>query len=215
MSVTNSDTKKVKWSGRLVAVQPRLRLSRSFDERYHSYLGYVLRINGAIGDKTGEFLIAVGKGAHEKHQFQAGMELCGQSFPVYDPRLETAEYYKTSRTKIERISDHPISESPPFLGIPPDLPTYRERGHRRLDPKTYMAKCSTCIWGCQMPVEIIIDQWNPSKKKYRFETFCYGPKNCPLYKSGPTRKVPGRRGMTWEEEDWVDEEATSHRANDE
>ncbi len=29
------------------------------------------------------------------------------------------------------------------------------------------------------------------------------------------RKVPGRNGMTWEEEDWVDEEATSSRGPDE
>jgi len=214
MSVTNADTHKVEWSGRLIAVQPRIRLTRSFDQRYHSYLGYILRIHGICGDKTGEFLVAVGKGAHEKHQFQAGLGLSGQSTPVNDRRLETAEYYKTSNIKIEKISKDPIFEPPPFLGVPPDLPTCRDRGHKRLDSKTYMAKCSTCIWGCKMPVEIIIDQWDPSKKKYRFETFCYGPKGCPLYKAGPTRKVPGRRGMTWEEEDWVDEEATSHRADD-
>ena len=64
-------------------------------------------------------------------------------------------------------------------------------------------------------VEIIIDQWNPSQRRYRFETFCYGPKSCSLYKAGPTRKVPGRKGMSWEEEDWVDEEATAHRGEDE
>jgi len=68
--------------------------------------------------------------------------------------------------------------------------------------------------GCKMPVEMIIDQWNPSKKKYRFETFCYGPKSCSFYKAGPTRKVPGRKGMSWEEEDWVDEDAVSHRGMD-
>jgi hypothetical protein len=27
--------------------------------------------------------------------------------------------------------------------------------------------------------------------------------------------VPGRKGMTWEEADWVDEEATAHRGPDE
>jgi len=27
--------------------------------------------------------------------------------------------------------------------------------------------------------------------------------------------VPGRKGMQWEEEDWVDEEATAHRGGDE
>jgi hypothetical protein len=74
-------------------------------------------------------------------------------------------------------------------------------------------KCLACIWGCKMPVEMIIDQWNPSKRRYRTETFCYGPKSCHFYKAGPTRKVPGRKGMTWEEEDWVDEDATSHRGD--
>jgi len=65
-----------------------------------------------------------------------------------------------------------------------------------------------------MPVEIIIDQWNPSKKQYRTETFCYGAKSCALYKAGPTRKVPGRKGMVRKEEDWVDEDAVSHRGMD-
>lgn len=45
---------------------------------------------------------------------------------------------------------------------------------------------------------------------HRFETFCYEPKSCPAYRAGPTRKVPGRQGMQWEE-DWVDEEATANR----
>jgi hypothetical protein len=71
------------------------------------------------------------------------------------------------------------------------------------------------MWGCNMAVEMIIDQWNPSQRSYRPETFCYGPRSCPVYRSGPERKVPGRRGMTYREEEWVDEEATSHRGPDE
>lgn len=212
--MAKADTEKVAWSGRLVSVQPRIRLMRSFDERSHGYLGYVLCVDGRCRDEVGEFLIAVGKGAHEKHQFRAGMELSGLSVPVDNPRLETAGYYKTGRIKIERNDEDTPPEGPPFLGVPPDLSTYRERGHRRLDARTYTAKCTACIWGCRMPVEMIIDQWKPSQKKYRFETFCYGPKSCPLYRAGATRKVPGRRGMTWEEEDWVDEDATSHREPD-
>lgn len=64
-------------------------------------------------------------------------------------------------------------------------------------------------------VEMIIDHWNPRNKKYRFETFCYGSKSCRFYKAGPTRKVPRRQGVTSEEEDWVDEDAASHRGMDE
>ncbi|MBW2307464.1 MAG: hypothetical protein JRG73_11065 [Deltaproteobacteria bacterium] len=214
MARMKADMEKVAWLGRLVAVQPRIRLTRSFNERHHSYQGYVLRVDGTCGDETGEFLIAVGKAAHERHQFRVGMELSGLSVPVDDPRLETAGYYKTSRISIEKNVEDAPPEGPPFLGVPPDLSTYRERGHRRLDTRTYSARCTSCIWGCRMPVEIIVDHWNPSKKRYRSETFCYGPKSCPLYKAGATRKVPGRRGMTWEEEDWVDEDATSHRGPD-
>jgi hypothetical protein len=67
-----------------------------------------------------------------------------------------------------------------------------------------------------MPVELIIDQWNPSRRRYRTETFCYGSRSCPLYQAGPARQVPGRhRGMTYIEEDWVDDEATSHRRTEE
>ena len=46
---------------------------------------------------------------------------------------------------------------------------------------------------------------------FRTETLCYEPLPCPVYKPGPARKVPGRNGMSYEEEDWVDEYATSHR----
>jgi len=38
-----------------------------------------------------------------------------------------------------------------------------------------------------MAVEMIIDHWNPSTKRYRRETFCYRPKSCALYKAGPIR----------------------------
>ena len=63
-----------------------------------------------------------------------------------------------------------------------------------------------------MPVEMIIDQWNLRRRHYRTETFCYGPRSCPFYQAEPARKVPSRRrGMTYTEEDWVDDEATSHR----
>lgn len=209
-----SSADKVLWSGNVIAVQPRIRLTRSFDERSHGYLGYVLRIDGTCGGEVGEFLIAVGEAAHGKHRFQRGMELSGCSVPVEDPRKETAALYKTSGLKVVIEAESETSAGPPFLGVPPNLATYRSRGHRRLDVRTYDTKCTTCIWGCRMPVEMTIDQWNPSKKQYRFETFCYGPKSCPFYRSGPARKVPGRKGMSYTEEDWVDEDATAHRGPD-
>jgi hypothetical protein len=211
-STTKMD--KVEWMGRITAVQPRIRLMRSFDERSHSYLGYVLCVEGTLRIDPGEFRIAVGKAAQAKHRFHAGMEASGQAVPIPDPRLETAGFYKASGLKKLKDADGGPPAGPPFRGVPPELETYRSRGHRRLDTRTYDAKCTTCIWGCRMPVEMIIDQWNPSKKQYRFETFCYGPKSCPFYRPGPKRKVPGRKGMSYTEEDWVDEDATAHRGTD-
>jgi hypothetical protein len=211
-----SSTEKTAWSGQVLAVQPRIRLLRSFDQRSHSYLGYVIRIEGTCGGELSEFLIGVGKGAHAKHGFCRGMIISGVAAPVPDERLETAGFYKASQVKVlERPETNTRSTTPPFAGVAPDLEQYRERGHRRLDARTYESKCLTCIWGCKMPVEMIVDHWNPSEKKYRFETFCYGPKSCMFYRAGKTRVVPGRKGMTWEEEDWVDEDETSHRGPDE
>ena len=214
-SAEDKKSEKLFFQGTLTSIQPRIRLMRSFDQRSHSYLGYALRVNGTIGNEQREFLIGIGKGAQSKLLFRAGDVISGECQKVEDTRLETVEFYKTSKLKLLQRPQVTEEKAPPWLGVPPDLETYRQRGHRRLDVRTYEAKCQSCIWGCNMPVEMIIDQWNPSNKKFRTEIFCYGPKSCSFYKAGPTRKVPGRKGMSWEEEDWVDEEATSHRGIDE
>jgi len=212
MSTIRSE--KLSWQGEVTSIQPRIRLLRSFDQKSHSYLGYALRINGSVGEEEREFFVGIGKGAQAKHMFRVGDVVSGECLPVQDKSIEVVEFYKVSKLKL-MVRKEELSGAPPWLGIPPDLETYRARGHRRLEVRTYESKCQSCIWGCKMAVEMTIDQWNPSKKKYRQETFCYGPKSCSFYKAGPTRKVPGRKGMTWEEEDWVDEEATAHRSIDE
>lgn len=206
---------KLSFQGTLISVQPRIRLLRSFDQRSHQYLGYALRINRTIGNKQREFLVGIGKSAQNKNIFRAGDVVSGECQQVEDTRLETVEFYKTSKLKLVQRPQLIEEKGPSWIGVPPDLETYRQRGHRRLDVRTYEAKCLNCIWGCNMAVEMIIDQWNPRNKKFRTETFCYGPKSCPFYKAGPTRKVPGRKGMSWEEEDWVDEDAVAHREMDE
>jgi hypothetical protein len=187
---------------------------RSFDERSHSYLGFDLRIRGRLDRADCEFVVAIGKAAHAKHGYQVGDVASGESETVPDPRLENAAFYRSTRLRLLHLPELQSVPPPPWHGPPPNLETYRARGHRRLSAHTYESKCLSCIWGCRMPVEMLIDPWNPTFK-YRFETFCYGPKSCRFYHAGPTRKVPGRKGMVYEEEDWVDEEATAHRGPDE
>ena len=205
---------KYPWEGKVTSVQPRIRLHRSFDEASHSYLGYVLQIEGKINNEERDFSVGIGKGAQAKHAFQVGDIVRGACAPVEDLNKETAEFYKVSGLKV-MVRSQISCEPPPWLGCPPDLETYRSRGHRRLNTKTYSVRCGPCIWGCCMPVEMTIDHWNPEKVQYRTEIFCYGPKSCPSYRPGPTRKVPGRNGMVYEEEDWVDEDTTAHRGADE
>lgn len=159
--------------------------------------------------------MALGKGTHEKQAFRVGDRVSGLGEIVADPVTEVADIYKVSKLTVERQKDRPEATPPPWTGIPPDLDVYRARGHRRLDAKTFATSCTSCIWGCEMAVEMIIDQWNPSNVRWRRETFCYGPKSCQLYKAGPKRKVPGRKGMSWTQQDWIDEEATAHRGPDE
>lgn len=205
---------KIAWQGVLLSVQPRIRLTRSFDQRSHTYLGYALKVSGRVGNDAREFLVGVGQGAHAKHHFRAGNAVSGHALPVPDPQFETIEFYKVSKLKVKLPEAHDEAPPPPWRGVPPPLAVYRERGHRRLAARTYQEQCASCMWGCWMPVEMIIDQWNPSQRRYRTETFCYGPLSCPFYQSGPARKVPGRHGMSYTEEDWIDDEATSHRGPD-
>ena len=166
-------TSKLTFSGMVLSVQPRIRLLRSFDEVSHQYSGYALRLRGMLGTEERDFSVGIGKAAHAKLQFRVGDKVIGEGEPVTNHDLENADLYKASKLKVlERGQDtqHP----PPWHTLAPTLEVYRERGHRQLDAKTFQAKCTTCVWGCLMPVEMIIDQWNP-KAKHRQETFCYGP----------------------------------------
>jgi len=63
---------KVSWQGKIEGIQPRIRLMRSFDERSHTYLGYVLFLKGMVEGENREFIVAIGKAALAKHGFLVG-----------------------------------------------------------------------------------------------------------------------------------------------
>jgi len=54
---------ELEWQGEVAAIQPRIRLMRSFDQRSHGYLGYVLHIRGNLGHENRESIVAIGKGS--------------------------------------------------------------------------------------------------------------------------------------------------------
>lgn len=207
---------KLTFKGIIISIQPRIRLTRSFDEASHAYLGYAIKLEGELDNTNTTYSIGIGKAAHAKHQFKVNDVISGECVPVPDPDLEPTQYYKVSKLKLITRSTTIINTSSPWELVPPELEVYRERGRRRLATRTYDTKCSSYMWGCRMPVEIIVDNWNPRGcRKYRLETFCYGPLNCKLYKAGSNRKVEGRNGMVYVEEDWVDIQMTEHRGEDE
>jgi hypothetical protein len=135
----------------------------------------------------------------------------GEGVRVEDPGLEIADLCKVSGLTVGARGPAECSAIAPLTGVPPTLEEHLARGHRRLAALTHASKCASCIWGCEMAVGMIIDPWKPSKRKYRRETFCYGPKSCALYAAGPCRRVRGRKRMSWIEEDRLDEDATEHR----
>ena len=97
-----SRDKQIAWSGAVTSVQPRIRLTRSFDERSHTYLGYLLRIEGTVGGVFAEFRVGIGSGTHAKHQFRIGDHVEGLGHQVADPRLEIADIYRVSKLKLIR-----------------------------------------------------------------------------------------------------------------
>lgn len=195
---------KILFTGRIISVKARIRLIRSFDQvPTHQYQGYTLILKGEVGDVShSRFKIAIGPKAHEQHRFRIGDAIKGHAIPVKDAQTEWAEFFKVSGLQlIERT--HPGDWPPgPDGGIAPPLEQYRTRGHFRLKRETCETACLECPFSLTMPTQIILDHWNPSKVKWRFETHCYGPRGCPRYKAGPPYRVPGRRpGMVYIDDD--------------
>ncbi len=196
---------KLNFSGKILSVQPRIRLMRSFDQTAHTYLGFNIFLSGTVErSEESKFIIALGKATQAEFSFRAGDSIEGLALSVRNPNLEIAGYYKVSGLKLIERKDKEglVSKMPPFAGVPPTLQEYRKHGCYRLFVRTYEEKCWQCIWGCNMPVEIIRDHWKPHLKEYRTETFCYGSKDCPWYVAGRKRQAPGRKpGMVYIEEE--------------
>jgi hypothetical protein len=195
---------KIAFTGTIISVKARIRLIRSFDQiPTHQYQGYTVILDGEIDSASrSRFKVAIGPKAHEQQQFRIGDSIRGHAIPVPDSETEWAEFYRVSTLQLIERTRPGDWQPGPDGGIAPPLAQYRAQGHSRLKRETCETACMQCPFGLTMPTQIILDHWNPSKVKWRFETHCYGPRGCPRYKAGPPYRVPGRSpGMVYVDDD--------------
>ncbi|MBK5262832.1 MAG: hypothetical protein JJE17_09730 [Peptostreptococcaceae bacterium] len=207
---------KVNWQGEIVSIQPRTRVWRYLtDNRTHYHIGYNLFIVGDSSDGKKQFSVAISEKQQFKGLFRIGDVLEGTAWTKQYEEREFADYYRAGSLKLlNRSSENAEMIPPPWMMMPPTMQTYEERGARLLSKGLWETKCFKCIWANMANVEI---QWDFDKniKKYRSETFCYGPKACKFYKMGRPRSVPYKNRGAAIDDGCLDELCTEGRDEDE
>ena len=203
---------KINWQGEIVAIQPRTRVWRYLtDNRTHYHIGYNLFLIGDNSDEKKQFSVAISEKQQLKGLFRIGDVLEGTAWSKQYEEREFADYYRAGSLKfLSRVSRKLEMLPPPWMTEPPEMKTYEERGARILSKSLWGTKCFQCIWANMANVEI---QWDFDKniKKYRFETFCYGPKNCKFYKMGRPRSVSYKNRGAAIDDGYLDELCTERR----
>jgi hypothetical protein len=184
------------------------------DNRTHHHLGFNLWLEGEAGGEPGKFIVAISGIQQRKLQFRIGDAAKGTAWPCKHSRHEIADYYRAGSLRVVSRIDEPNEQNPPpFVGTPPPQEIYEARGARMLDSKRWARECMTCMWANKSAVEI---EYNFGRsKRYRSETFCYGPRSCPLYAMGRPRPVPYYDRGSFMDNGGLDECLTGHRAPDE
>lgn len=205
---------KIKFTGYIISVQPRSNVWRyRLDNRTHSMTGYNLFMVGRAAGEERQFSVAISEKQQGKLRFHIGDEVSGTAWTKKYAKWEYADYYRAGSLK-KLASSLLVDENkvPPWIGEVPELAVYDWRGCRMLDTRSYKGKCFTCKWACMANVTIEYN-WGVSQK-FRFESFCYGPKNCKLYKMGKPRAVPYKGDSPSYDEGWLDDICTERRGDD-
>ena len=206
---------KITFSGKITSVQPRSNVWRyRLDNRTHRLTGYNLFLTGIAEGEEKEYAVAISEKQQQKYRFRIGDEISGTAWTKKYPECEYADYYRSGGLK--KISETKLIgdlSSEPWLSEVPDLSVYDWRGCRMLDKRRWKGKCFACKWAAMANVTIEY-HWGVSQK-LRFESFCYGPKNCSLYKMGRPRAVPDKQLGSVYDEGWFDDICTENRGYDE
>ena len=207
--------RKISFHGIIKSIQPRSNVWRyRLDNRTHSLTGYNVFINGEADGEEREFSIAVSEKQQEKYKFHIGDEISGTGWTKKYPKWEYADFYRIgSLKKLLESKVVPMGQIAPWVSEVPELSMYDWRGCRMLDKKCWKGKCFVCKWAAMANVTIEYN-WGVSQK-HRFESFCYGPKSCKLYKMGKPRAVPDKQLGSLYDEGWLDDICTENRDDDE
>ncbi|MDD3050698.1 MAG: hypothetical protein PHR06_06075 [Candidatus Cloacimonetes bacterium] len=215
MNQTDKKSVKVNWQGKVVSIQPRTRVWRYLiDNRTHYHIGYNLFL--ADEEDAGKtFSVAISEKQLAKGLFRVGDILKGTAWTKIYKQREFADYYRVGSIEIiSRESRKSEKLPPPWIITVPSLQIYEERGARQLSKSRWNTKCFQCIWANMANVEV---QWDFDRniKKYRFESFCYGPKSCKFYTMGKPRPVSYKNLGPVHDEGWLDDICTERRGEDE
>lgn len=205
---------KIIFQGTIISIQPRSNVWRYLvDNRTHSLTGYNIFISGTAEGEEKQFAVAISEKQQIKSEFRVGDSISGTAWTKKYPEIEYADHYRAGSLRKTPATEEIHTEKEPWIELVPDLATYDWRGARMLDAKCWKNKCFQCKWAAMANVAIEYDFG--VRQKHRFESFCYGPKNCKLYKMGRARAVPYKgRGSAFDE-GWLDEICTENRDDEE
>lgn len=210
------DSIKIEWTGVIVSIQPRTRVWRYLTHnRTHYHIGYNLFLDGLADGEHKQFVVAISEKQQQSGNYGIGEVIKGTAWTKQYPEREFADYYRAGALKRD---GSPVlllpKEPPPWIMPPPDMAIYEWRGARMLSKSLWKGICFRCVWATMSNVEII---WDFDRKisKYRFESFCYGPKSCKHYKMGRARSVSYKNMGSSLDEGWLDEIITERRDYDE
>jgi hypothetical protein len=205
---------KVHWSGIITAIQPRAWVWRyRMDNRTHHLTGFNVWLDGKAEGVAGRFSVAISAIQQAKLAFQRGDLASGTAWPVQGKKREVVDLYRAGALRLlKRPAADKQPASPPFTGLTPAMEVYERRGCRMLDSKLWVNACLSCIWANRSRVEI---EYNfGTSKRYRDETFCYGPRSCPLYEMGEPRLVPYKDASPSVDDGWMDETCIGGRGSE-
>lgn len=206
-----NEQKKINWQGKILSVQPRTAVWRYvIDNRTHSHLGFNLFLEGEADGEERKFAIAISEKQQQKGLFQIGDIIKGTAWTKKYPKLEYADFYRAGALKhISKTENNVAPIPPPWIKLPPSMDIYEWRGARVLSKASWRGKCFTCIWASMAAVTIEYD-WDRIRK-YRYESFCYGPKSCKYYKRGKVPMVPYKDRGSFPDDGGLDEIITENR----